>query len=193
MVVTPLCASWLIILVWYTFKYIWCLRWWLILNLYSRFITGYWLFHCHLSFHIEVGMGLIFKIGEHSDFPPVPKGFPTCGNWIPPMDDDEEEISSNSDSHNDTFNSNAIEIDLFLSNTIHSKHVTKTVSSTTPNGKIYQDNVILPHRLVNGSLSQLDASVPGFTSLGHPRQHLAVSTFALMAGSLCVLILLNRR
>ena len=153
---------------------------------------GYWLFHCHLSFHIEVGMGLIFKVGEHSDFPPVPKSFPTCGNWLPPMDDDEEEASAippNSDALNDTINSNAIEIDLFLSNTIHSKHVTKTVvSSTTPNGKIYKDNIILPHRLVNGSLSQLDASVPGFTSGGR-RQHLAVSTF----GFLCVLILLNQR
>lgn len=28
-------------------------------------------------------MGVIFKVGEHEDFPPVPEGFPACGNWIP--------------------------------------------------------------------------------------------------------------
>ncbi|XP_065567197.1 uncharacterized protein LOC136031488 isoform X1 [Artemia franciscana] len=50
-----------------------------------RFIAdnpGYWLFHCHLSFHVEVGMGLIFKVGEQEDFPPVPRNFPTCGPWL---------------------------------------------------------------------------------------------------------------
>ena len=54
-------------------------------------LLGYWLFHCHISFHIEVGMALVFKIGEHSDFPPVPKNFPTCGDWLTPIE--EEEIS----------------------------------------------------------------------------------------------------
>lgn len=28
-------------------------------------------------------MGVIFKIGERKDFPPVPEHFPTCGSWIP--------------------------------------------------------------------------------------------------------------
>ncbi|XP_071451368.1 uncharacterized protein [Hetaerina americana] len=44
---------------------------------------GYWLFHCHLGFHVELGMALIFKVGEHSDFVPVPPNFPKCGNWEP--------------------------------------------------------------------------------------------------------------
>jgi hypothetical protein len=44
---------------------------------------GYWLLHCHLEFHAEVGMGVIFKIGEHQDFPPIPDNFPTCGDWFP--------------------------------------------------------------------------------------------------------------
>uniref|UniRef100_A0A1B6FJ43 Laccase n=1 Tax=Cuerna arida TaxID=1464854 RepID=A0A1B6FJ43_9HEMI len=43
---------------------------------------GYWLFHCHIEFHAEVGMALIFKVGEHSDFPPVPTGFPRCGDYF---------------------------------------------------------------------------------------------------------------
>lgn len=45
---------------------------------------GYWLFHCHLEFHVEVGMALIFKIGEHSQFPPVPEKFPRCGDYLYP-------------------------------------------------------------------------------------------------------------
>ncbi|XP_012286272.1 laccase-4 isoform X2 [Orussus abietinus] len=44
---------------------------------------GYWIFHCHIEFHVELGMALIFKIGEHEEFPPVPRDFPKCGNWLP--------------------------------------------------------------------------------------------------------------
>ncbi|KOC68923.1 Laccase-4 [Habropoda laboriosa] len=44
---------------------------------------GYWLFHCHIEFHAEVGMSLVFKVGEHEDMLPVPRNFPTCGNWQP--------------------------------------------------------------------------------------------------------------
>ncbi|XP_017757142.1 PREDICTED: laccase-4-like isoform X2 [Eufriesea mexicana] len=44
---------------------------------------GYWLFHCHIEFHAEVGMSLIFKVGEHEDMLPVPRNFPLCGNWQP--------------------------------------------------------------------------------------------------------------
>ncbi|XP_076296818.1 uncharacterized protein LOC143217023 [Lasioglossum baleicum] len=42
---------------------------------------GYWLFHCHIEFHAEVGMSLVFKVGEDQDMLPVPDNFPRCGNW----------------------------------------------------------------------------------------------------------------
>ncbi|KAJ8670519.1 hypothetical protein QAD02_001778 [Eretmocerus hayati] len=45
---------------------------------------GYWFFHCHFEQHNNNGMALIFKIGEHSDFPPVPENFPKCGNYESP-------------------------------------------------------------------------------------------------------------
>ena len=45
--------------------------------------TGYWLLHCHISFHIEVGMGLVFKVGDESMLPPLPNDFPRCGSWQP--------------------------------------------------------------------------------------------------------------
>ncbi|XP_031333114.1 laccase-4-like isoform X2 [Photinus pyralis] len=44
---------------------------------------GYWLFHCHIEFHIEIGMALVFKVGEHSEMLPAPNHFPECGDYIP--------------------------------------------------------------------------------------------------------------
>ncbi|GBP81803.1 Laccase-11 [Eumeta japonica] len=44
---------------------------------------GYWLFHCHLEFHVEIGMALVFKVGEHSQMTRVPPNFPTCGSYTP--------------------------------------------------------------------------------------------------------------
>lgn len=43
---------------------------------------GYWMFRCNHAFHASVGMGVIFKVGETSSFPPVPKNFPTCADWL---------------------------------------------------------------------------------------------------------------
>ncbi|XP_063975902.1 uncharacterized protein LOC135161862 [Diachasmimorpha longicaudata] len=51
-----------------------------------RFIAdnpGYWLHHCHFMSHLLVGMELVFHVGNNSDLPPVPKGFPTCGDFKP--------------------------------------------------------------------------------------------------------------
>ncbi|XP_066252634.1 uncharacterized protein [Euwallacea similis] len=51
---------------------------------------GFWIFHCHLEFHAEIGMALIFKIGEDSQMLPVPEGFPRCGDYLPSVPDDTE-------------------------------------------------------------------------------------------------------
>ncbi|XP_069688622.1 uncharacterized protein [Periplaneta americana] len=51
---------------------------------------GYWLFHCHIEFHVELGMAVVFKVGDHSNFPPVPSGFPRCNSYIPPNEDVEQ-------------------------------------------------------------------------------------------------------
>ncbi|XP_014205468.1 laccase-1-like [Copidosoma floridanum] len=51
-----------------------------------RFVAnnpGYWLFHCHFEQHDNIGMALVFKVGEHKTMPPVPKNFPTCGDYEP--------------------------------------------------------------------------------------------------------------
>ncbi|XP_044756692.1 laccase-4-like isoform X2 [Coccinella septempunctata] len=50
---------------------------------------GYWLFHCHIEFHAELGMAVVFKVGDHSDMVSIPRNFPKCGNYF----NAEEEIS----------------------------------------------------------------------------------------------------
>ncbi|XP_071512018.1 uncharacterized protein [Diadema antillarum] len=45
---------------------------------------GWWFLHCHLEFHVEVGMGLVVRVGNQTDLPPVPKDFPRCGNYYGP-------------------------------------------------------------------------------------------------------------
>lgn len=47
---------------------------------------GWWLFHCHINFHSETGMALVFHVGQPGDLPPVPRGFPQCGSFQPPED-----------------------------------------------------------------------------------------------------------
>lgn len=46
---------------------------------------GYWIFHCHVEFHMMTGMKLIFKVGNRSDIIPPPANFPTCGNFLTPV------------------------------------------------------------------------------------------------------------
>ncbi|KAG4066071.1 hypothetical protein HA402_001318 [Bradysia odoriphaga] len=56
-----------------------------------RFVAdnpGWWLFHCHIEFHIEVGMALVFKVGDVSQMKAAPKDFPMCSNYMPRMDED---------------------------------------------------------------------------------------------------------
>ncbi|BFZ22137.1 hypothetical protein BsWGS_25176 [Bradybaena similaris] len=44
---------------------------------------GFWLFHCHVEFHSEAGMAMVFQVGELSEHPPTPRNFPSCGHWRP--------------------------------------------------------------------------------------------------------------
>ena len=46
---------------------------------------GWWLIHCHFSWHHITGMEMVIHVGEESDLPPVPPDFPTCYNWEPPI------------------------------------------------------------------------------------------------------------
>ncbi|XP_065347467.1 uncharacterized protein LOC135944434 isoform X1 [Cloeon dipterum] len=56
---------------------------------------GVWLFHCHIGFHVEIGMAFVVQVGEPEQFAPTPKGFPKCGDWIPNDLDDGPDVSDN--------------------------------------------------------------------------------------------------
>jgi len=44
---------------------------------------GWWLMHCHLTFHAEIGMAAILNVGTKLHVPSRPKNFPTCGPFLP--------------------------------------------------------------------------------------------------------------
>ena len=55
-------------------------------------VAGFWFFHCHIEFHVDIGMGLILQVGNMTDMPQTPKNFPKCGNWkFQGYDTDDEE------------------------------------------------------------------------------------------------------
>ncbi|WAQ99184.1 LAC1-like protein [Mya arenaria] len=44
-------------------------------------LPRFWFFHCHIEFHVDIGMGMIIQVGDQHDMPKVPTGFPKCGHW----------------------------------------------------------------------------------------------------------------
>ncbi|CAH0392144.1 unnamed protein product [Bemisia tabaci] len=42
---------------------------------------GYWIVHCHVSNHMELGMAFVLQVGEERDMTPLPRSFPICGDW----------------------------------------------------------------------------------------------------------------
>ncbi|KOX80001.1 Laccase, partial [Melipona quadrifasciata] len=46
---------------------------------------GWWLIHCHFTWHHLTGMELVIRVGDRNDLPPVPYDFPECSNWTPAL------------------------------------------------------------------------------------------------------------
>uniref|UniRef100_A0A336LRE1 CSON012189 protein n=1 Tax=Culicoides sonorensis TaxID=179676 RepID=A0A336LRE1_CULSO len=44
---------------------------------------GFWMFHCHFEWHLNIGMNLIVQVGEFSEMTPIPDDFPTCSSYVP--------------------------------------------------------------------------------------------------------------
>lgn len=54
-----------------------------------RFISsnpGYWLMHCHIDWHLAIGMAFVFQVGERAEMSPTPDYFPTCNDYLPDID-----------------------------------------------------------------------------------------------------------
>lgn len=61
---------------------------------FEAYNPGYWLFHCHIEFHAEIGMALVIKVGDNDQMVPVPRNFPTCGDYVPDSRGDSESSST---------------------------------------------------------------------------------------------------
>lgn len=153
--------------------------------------SGYWLFHCHLSFHIEVGMGLIFKVGEHHHFPPAPANFPKCGSWLPPVDEEELPISiqdlpynvsySKTNSKTEPPPSSSAGDDSSINGSGEPGLVTD-LPITLPD----EENFVSPQRLINGTLSHSES--PAFQTTSGSRQtgnYLPILSVALSISYIC--------
>ncbi|OAD52062.1 Laccase-4, partial [Eufriesea mexicana] len=46
---------------------------------------GWWLIHCHFSWHHLTGMELVIRVGTKADLPSIPDKFPQCSNWKPAL------------------------------------------------------------------------------------------------------------
>lgn len=42
---------------------------------------GFWLFHCHVDFHLALGMSTVIQVGEIHEMRATPGNFPRCGSW----------------------------------------------------------------------------------------------------------------
>lgn len=42
---------------------------------------GIWMFHCHIEFHMQAGMTLLFRVGTERQLPPIDlTNWPQCGD-----------------------------------------------------------------------------------------------------------------
>lgn len=51
--------------------------------------------HCHVEFHSEMGMALIFKVGNEALLPQAPENWPQCGNFAVQKKSDNSGASGN--------------------------------------------------------------------------------------------------
>lgn len=42
---------------------------------------GVWMFHCHIEWHVEMGMSILLKVGNKNDLPIKPKNMPNCDSF----------------------------------------------------------------------------------------------------------------
>nr|XP_053649016.1 uncharacterized protein LOC128700086 [Cherax quadricarinatus] len=123
-----------------------------------RFIAsnpGYWLFHCHISFHIEVGMGLVFHVGDQTMLPPVPKNFPRCGHWTP---DPDPNFKSNLVKYYKTLNEGKISVNLDLLPTDNDTHPGPSYSTPTHKTPHHSSTNSVPGQTSDSSRNNLVAS-----------------------------------
>lgn len=123
-------------------------------------------------------MGLIFKVGEHDDLPPVPENFPKCGSWLPPVDEDENDLFYTAEKEKVP----VVIQDLPYNVTDPKKNTRTERPSTNDHGESAEnsgdsalitdipvslpdeENFVLPQRLTNGTVSHTESQILHTTS-----------------------------
>ena len=77
---------------------------------FEAYNPGYWLFHCHIEFHAEIGMALILKVGDNNEMPPVPANFPTCNDYMPNVGDNSIETPPDRETDNNDNGGNHLQM-----------------------------------------------------------------------------------
>lgn len=44
---------------------------------------GFWFLHCHIDWHLGIGMAVILQVGELNEIKPAPETFPKCRDYKP--------------------------------------------------------------------------------------------------------------
>lgn len=44
---------------------------------------GFWYMHCHIDWHLGIGMALVHRVGKQSEITPPPDTFPKCRDYKP--------------------------------------------------------------------------------------------------------------
>lgn len=68
-------------------------------------ILGFWIMHCHLETHMNMGMAVVLQVGEPDEMPNYPQNFPKCSNFLVKSDKNpaSESDDSGSSKENDEF------------------------------------------------------------------------------------------
>lgn len=117
-------------------------------------------------------MGLIFKVGEHEDFPPTPDNFPKCGSWLPPVDEEDNDLFYTPEKEKVP-----VEIQDLPYNVTDMKKNSRTERPSPIDGESTEssgdslmvtdipitlpdeENFVLPQRLTNGTVSHSESEI----------------------------------
>lgn len=47
---------------------------------------GFWIMHCHIDWHLGIGMAFLIQVGELDEITPPPNNFPTCRDYKPTVE-----------------------------------------------------------------------------------------------------------
>ena len=71
--------------------------------------------HCHIEVHADIGQMMVLQVGDIRHMPKVPRNFPKCGDYLPPIGSDHWSHDEDSESHDhDTWSLESFEDDLEL-------------------------------------------------------------------------------